>query len=267
MSGRYVVETVEMGVFPVTRTLLMPVHGYNGKIIVFCYGGSLTFSRYKTIPFLELFVDAGWGAVTFDYYGMGVGWLEKKIKEETGLFTRVRDTKAVVEHTRKTYNPEELVVMGHGMGCPIAIHAVAERQDVDACILSAPAAYARKVMEQDITFQNWEPQFSEGSWRDSEVFGILENISRCHIIRYRGDAIVTKTLGDISAAYFNHAARSGLQMSTIDGGRHRLFGDFPDTFAIEQKVATMLLEWLGKVEWDCTEEEAMAVQEICRLTE
>lgn len=267
MVRRYVAETFEIG--GSTGTLLMPDQGYNDKIIVFCYGGSLMFSRYKTIPFLELFVDAGWGAVIFDYYGMGVGWLDEEIEEETGLFTRVADVKMVIGYVRESYHPKKLVVMGHSMGCPVAVHAVASRQDVDDLILSAPAAYAREVMEQHITFANWGPYLTEGLWQNSDVFDVLRNMSiPCHIIRYRGDTIVNTASGDIPATYFSRAARKGLQISTIDSGHggHSLFGDFPDTLAKQQKVAGMVLEWLEGEEWDCTEE-ATVVQEICRLVE
>ncbi len=265
MSGRYTVETVTLDGGSIVSSL-MPVAGYNGNVLMFCYGGSFTFSRYKTFPFLEWFTDAGWGAVAFDYYGMGVGLPEEKIKKYTGLFTRVRDAQHVLMYVRKKFNPNRFVVMGHSMGCPVAIHAVAGRSDIDGLILSAPAAYAREVIDRCLTFENWKPFLEGGSWQNSETFGVVKDMTiPCHIIRYRGDTVVNTASGDIPAAYFNRAARKGLQLSTIDGGKggHKLFGDSPDTFAKQQKVAVMALEWLGEKDWgsDYTEEEA-AVQEI-----
>ena len=247
MSRRYMVEAYETCLIP--SRFLSPLGGYKRNIIVFCYGGSLAFSRYKTIPFLELFVDAGWGVVTFDYRGMGVGWPEEKTEKETGLYTRVEDAKFVLSFVRDMYDPAQLVVMGHSMGCPVAVHAVADRQDVNGLILSAPAAYAREVMEQHLTFENWKPYLIEGAWQNSEVFDMLKKMSiPCNIIRYRGDAVVNTASGDIPTAYFTRAARKGLQLSTVDGGEggHSLFRDFPDTSAKQEKVTAMVLEWLSE---------------------
>lgn len=267
MSGRYIVETHEMEICPITISSFMPVCGCRHKrnTMVLCYGGSLTFSRHKMFSFIELLVDVGWQVVTFDYYGMGVGWSEEEIKNRTGLFTRVRDAKVVIDFVRETYDPKGLVVMGHSMGCPVGVYAVADRQDVDGLILSAPAAYAREVMEQRITFTNWKPHLTEGSWQNSDVFDVVKTLSiPCHIIRYRGDTIVNTAAGDIPAAYFSRAARKGLQMTTIDGGQggHSLFGDFPDTSAKQRKVAAILLGWLEGEEWDCSEAEVEMVRQI-----
>lgn len=192
--------SVGNGIIPVT--ILKPRH-QTKKFIIFIYGGSRDFTRSMLWPLCEKFARAGYAAVSFDFRGMTPN-SELKF-EETGLHTRIEDTRAVLNFVWQKEKPKEFILWGISMGGYIATQILSYSS---RAILIAPAAYDRRILEEKIAFGDRKDpnnKFSQilrtpGSWKNSDSFSKVSSFKGILLlISFAEDTVVPP---EITEAYY-----------------------------------------------------------------
>ena len=108
------------------------------KIILMCHSNRGNISHY--VPMIESLHKLGYSILAFDYSGFGKSG---GIPSEQQLYADVSYMTALL---LQTYLPQDIVMYGHGLGCPIATYA-ALRYNISSLILVSPFPGAATIIK------------------------------------------------------------------------------------------------------------------------
>ncbi len=107
------------------------------KVILICHSNKGNISHSAHL--LKKFNNMGFTAIVFDYSGFGKSY---GIPSEQKLY---EDASYMVALLRQTYNPEDIVLYGHGMGASVATY-VARRYGIPTLILVSTFISAKSII-------------------------------------------------------------------------------------------------------------------------
>ncbi|PJE64900.1 MAG: hypothetical protein COU90_00060 [Candidatus Ryanbacteria bacterium CG10_big_fil_rev_8_21_14_0_10_43_42] len=213
-------------------------------IIIFCYGGSLDFHRWRSLLLLQKFFKAGYGIAFFDYRGMNASSGSNIFFEHTGLHTRIIDTQYILVYLACHYPKLKQILWGHSMGGHIAACLSAEPL-VSRVILSAPGAFSSVLVDRKIPFgENFRKILRQpGSWMDSESFEILKQSNvPLLLFTFEDDAIIPF---EVTETYFMFAANKKKRHVIISGEHGGTFECYSASEDRREQLVEIACNWMS----------------------
>ncbi len=229
---RITVEDVRINISLCSDSDLMPTTSPDVCLII--YGGSRDFSQEKLRGIKNLLAVNGFVAASFDFRGMGE---DSENFANTGLHTRIKDTRAVFRQILFAYPTSRFFILGVSMGGYIATFL--NPRDIAGLVLVAPAAYDAAAVQKKINFGH---DFSsliraENSYLKSDAFARMEKfrLVRTAIISFEEDEVVPAAVTD---RYFaSHPGSPDRKRLKILPGKHN--GNFSNPERMNEIVKTM----------------------------
>jgi alpha-beta hydrolase superfamily lysophospholipase len=211
------------------------------NIILFCYGGTPSFHRWRSLLLLQRLFAAGHGVAFFDYRGISAHG-PNEAYEYTGLHTRLEDAQCALVYLACEYPQLKQILWGHSMGGYIAACLSCEPL-VSKIILSAPAAYASVLVEDAVPFgETFKKILHEpGRWMETDAF---EKIKMANIplllFTFQDDVVVPSY---ITESYFRFAA-SEKEHVTLPGTHHGSFNTSPQAEERRYEMTEAAAHWI-----------------------
>lgn len=111
------------------------------KIILLCHSNKGNVSHVA--HFIEKFKNLGFSVLAFDYSGFGKS---RGIPSEQQLYDDVSYMTALL---RQTYQQRDIILVGHGLGAPVATYA-ARRYGIPTLVLLSPFVDARSIVNNTL---------------------------------------------------------------------------------------------------------------------
>lgn len=223
----------------------VPFYIYNpipsqNHIAILVYGGSPGFNRDHLWLMAEELAHSGIFVATFDFRGNTPA--TKNRFYETGLSSRLTDTKRIIETIRKDvfFSECKITLIGISMGGYVAVKLLNDF-DISNLILIAPAAYTPLASRYPFGLGFSQVIRHEKSWESSDTFSIIASFKGpLMILQYEKDKIVPP---QIPQKYF-YSASSTNDKHLIVLGNHEHNAFVSKNSKKQEELLAVILPWL-----------------------